>query len=64
MPENYFTSIRRQQKQNLLEWLRDHKTQSTKEALATFSLKTGLRVATLEIYLKELIDAGAVIENK
>jgi hypothetical protein len=65
MPENYFVALRRVQKQNLLNFMQaellNNSKASIKELLARFSLKTGYKTATLEQWVQELKDAGAII---
>lgn len=60
MPDNYFVNVRRIQKQKLLEFIQQHKEYSLKRTLALFSLNTGLRVTTLQVYIEELKDAGLI----
>jgi len=61
MPRNYFVDIRRQTKNQLLEFIKSNPDLSKRKALGQFSLKTGLRVATLEVYYNELIDAELIV---
>lgn len=60
MPENFFVNVRRVEKQRLLDFLNQHKDYPIKKTLALFSLQTGLRVTTLQVYIRELQDAGLI----
>lgn len=64
MPVNYFVDVRKTTKQMLLKFIEENKDKPVKQILALFSLRVGLKVSTLEIYLQELIDAGLVEEEK
>lgn len=60
MPENYFVKVRRLQKLELFEHIKKNKDMDKKQLLATFSLQTGLRIATIEQYYEELRDAKLI----
>jgi hypothetical protein len=60
MPRNYFVDVRRQTKNQLLEYIKEHSEWDKKRILAQFSLRTGLKVSTLEVYYNELFDAGMI----
>jgi len=60
MVENYFVNVRRIQKAELLRFIQEHKDISLEKALGLFSLKTGLKITTLKIYLYELKSAGLI----
>ena len=61
MPKNYFVDVRMVTKKQLLKFIKDNiKDHSITKILGLFSLKTGLRVSTLETYVKELRDAELI----
>lgn len=62
--ENYFVSIRKYEKQRLLDFIKKHKEMKIKKILALFSLQTGLKVTTLETYLRELKDAELIGQDE
>lgn len=60
MPGNsagHFNDIRKFNKKNLLAFILEHKEMPLKKILGLYSLNTGIRVKTLEEYVKELRDA-------
>lgn len=63
MPVNYFVNVRQQTKVQLLEFIQTNPDKPMKQILGLFSLKTGLKTSTLEVYLRELKDANLIIEN-
>lgn len=64
MPVNYFVEVRRLQKQTLLDFINAHNDLSIKKIVALFSMKTGLRISTIETYVQELKDADLIITDK
>jgi predicted transcriptional regulator len=60
MPENYFVSVRKIEKQKLLNFIKQNPNVSIKKLLALFSLQTGLKTSTLQTYINELRDAELI----
>ena len=61
IPENFFVLERRRQKNELLNYIREHRdTTNIDRCLGEFSMKTGLRVAVLRVYLEEIKMAGLI----
>lgn len=58
--ENYFVAVRKIEKQRLLDFIKNHKEMTIKKILALFSLQTGLKITTLETYVRELQDAEMI----
>ena len=55
MSSNYFVNARRLQKKQLLEFIKQKQnTMSLNKILGIFSLRTGLKVSTLSVYVNEL----------
>lgn len=63
MPVNYFVNVRQQLKVQFLEYLKANPDVPIKQALALFSLKSGLKVTTLQIYYQELKDANLIVDD-
>lgn len=61
MPNNYFVEVRRINKLRLKDFIAEHPDMTKKKILALFSLQTGMRIATLERYYEELVDAEQII---
>lgn len=64
MPLNYFVNVRQQTKNQLLEFIRANPDKPLKEVLGLFSLKTGLSVSKLEVYVRELQDANCLFTKE
>lgn len=60
MPENYFVKVRRLHKIELLDHIKKNPNMPKDQLFATFSLRNGLRLATIEQYYDELKTAGVV----
>ena len=60
MPENYFVSIRKIEKQRLLNFIKQNPNMPIKKVLALFSLQTGMKTSTLQTYIRELQDAELI----
>jgi len=64
MPEGYWVKVRKIQKQQLLDFVKANHDKPMKQILALFSLKTGLKVSTLQVYINELKDANLIIDER
>lgn len=57
---NYFVNARRIDKNFLMDFIKEHPDQDVNKLLALYSLKTGLKMTTLKVYLRELKEAGVL----
>ena len=57
---NPVLEMRRRLKLGLLEFLEQNKNMPLRQAIAIYSLKTGLKIQTIKQYLKELIEANLI----
>lgn len=64
MTNNFFVNERKQNKIEFLEFINANLDKPMKVIIGLFSLRTGLRSSTIEIYLKELKDANLIIDKK
>ena len=64
MPVNYFVNVRQQLKLQLLEFIKANKDKTLRQLFALFSLKTGLKVSTIQTYFDELKDANMILEDE
>jgi len=60
MPTNYFVNVRMVTKKQLLKFITENKDQPLNKTLGIFSLRTGLKVSTLQVYVDELRDAELI----
>lgn len=60
MPINYFVNSRMVTKQQLIDFIQQNKDKDIKQILGLFSLRTGYKISTLEVYVKELKDAKII----
>lgn len=63
MPTNYFVNVRQQMKLQFLDFVNANQDKPMKQVMALFSLKTGLKVSTIDTYLRELRDANLIIDK-
>jgi hypothetical protein len=63
MALNYFVEKRKEDKQKLLNFIREHPDMTLKKILAIHSMNTGLSTSRLEVYLKELKEAELIAVN-
>jgi len=47
-------------KQQLIDFIQQNKDKDIKQILGLFSLRTGYKISTLEVYVKELKDAKII----
>lgn len=57
MPNNYFVEKRRQDKQRLLQIIRENPEEKETKLVAVFSLQTGYRLETVKRMMEELKEA-------
>lgn len=60
MNENYFVSMRKLNKEKLLNFIKEHKDIPREKLIAIYSNNTGFKMSTIEVYLRELEAAGQV----
>jgi len=57
---NPFLEMRKRLKLGLLDFLEQNKNMPLRQALAIYSLKTGLKLRTIKAYYVELLEAGLI----
>jgi hypothetical protein len=56
----HFTETRKFTKQRLLDFIKNNRSMPIEKILAIFSLQTGLKTSTLQVYVMELKEAGVL----
>ena len=56
----YYTEMRKREKELLLQFIRKHKRKPIKQILGLYSQETGFKISKLEIYVKEMQQAGLI----
>ena len=56
----FYTEMRKREKDLLFQFIRKHKKKSIKRILGMYSQDTGLKISRLEIYVKEMKEAGLI----
>lgn len=60
MPTNFFVEERKKIKQQLLEFIKQKPETPIRKVIGIFSLRTGLKASTLEVYIEELKQAEVI----
>lgn len=56
----FFTEMRKHEKDLLLQFIRKHKKLNIKKILGMYSQDTGFKISRLEIYVREMKEAGLI----